>query len=69
MKHFCKLCAIEISPERKGDFCSNACKHIWQLQYLPKLRRESVMGSGNEVKAAIKLAPGCFMRVNLQNCE
>ena len=68
MKHHCKLCGKETEPEQ-GAFCSNACRHIWRLQCLPRIRRESVYDADGETKAVIKLGHGCYMRTNLQNEE
>ena len=63
----CECCAREIPEGRRGVFCSNACKHIWQLQRLPKIRCESVFDGESETKEFIKLGAGCYMRTNLQN--
>ena len=59
---------VETEPEQ-GAFCSNACRHIWRLQCLPRIRRESVYDANGETKAVIKLGHGCYMRTNLQNEE
>ena len=68
MIHRCKLCGEKIEPE-KGSFCSNACRHLWQLQCLPRLRRESVYDPDSQTRAVVKLGAGCYMRANLQNEE
>ena len=68
MKHACKLCGRRVGPEQ-GAFCSDSCRRLWHLQCLPRLRRESVNNSGSTTTEAIKLAPGCYMKTNLQNQE